>query len=977
MKNKSIASYVYWFLLLLSFVILPIAMFSYGYVYIESKINNENIKDKTEEIKRFYAELRQFTNEQKFWCYRINSELRPVTTSKTPDHIFIQNGIKELKKTLSFNYVVAHNSKGIIEHSGIIKSKYELRDWTLAAQTLFKRFVNSKYPPTTAEMLSVGRVIGPQTNLDHIGRGTDREDPYLVWADSSFKKPILWTTRIGGYIVMIFIDYKDFYSTDAFKAYLKEFTKTNPSINFVLFNESYEADEKDFPIEIKQALHEYQTLKSQIIKIKNYTIFPVSIRHNLTVLGYIKTHTSLYNQFPKLFYLTLILLLIYTYFFGKYTWNIYIQNQLDSLSIRWKLRFLFFFANGLPILVLLFIGMDYLSQKQGDLLQEKRNRGIEFLQNLDEKLKLQYAKNLVEKDKAKNKFIQSVKKKGLTMPAMTAFHKEMGPYVTRTFIVASESEIIATENGLIRNKKPIIEYEPFKNEDLKHADAFNRIGKYFLAKLNNSKVSSKDETEIELLIESISRKTAPYILYDLLSSRGDFLNFGFGQNVLLSIIDTMALSENSDKQDYFLIAKFSYNDLHHSFLKEAIAQGNRNDLGIRIIALKSHSQSVPAEAYQSQELRDFAGTLTSYPSKELKFLTYKDEHCLAFGLKGKQLYDHSLIGLFPTKHIDEIIETQKNQIIIFAVISLFITFSLSQILALSFTKPLMLITTAASAIADKEFAYRLPSLGNDEFGIMGKIFNNVMVDLEEVSTASTIQNQLLPDSRFMVSNYSVFGKSISLSELGGDYFDFVNTDEGKFGIMLGDVAGHGVGAALIMAMAKAGVINSQKLLDEPKALITRLHQLILASKTKKQRKIMTFQYICCDSENGHCNYSNAGGCAPMVLRRKKQIVEELFLQGSALGAFKRASYDELTLSLEPGDAVIFYTDGLVEARNKDGEELGYDGLKALLLETWDKDAENYYNNIYNRYIKHIESASAEDDLTIIVMVYNPELKASE
>lgn len=957
---------------MLSFVILPITMFSYGYIYIQEKINNESIKEKTEEIKRFYGELRKFTDEQKFWCFRLNSELRALKKSSTTGLDFIENGIKELKKSLTFKYILAHAKNGIMEHSGIIKNKQELRDWLLTSQCLFKRFYNNKYILTAQENWALGRTIGPQTNLDHLSRSNDINDPYLVWPDSSFKKPIMWANRLGNYLVMIFIEYEDFYSTEDFKAYLKEFSKTNPEINFVVFDENYETNETQVPVEISRALEEYKNQKSQIIKINDYTIYPVTIRHNLTVLGYIKTHIILYNQSPRVFYITLIFLLLYTYLFGRYSWNIYIKNQLDALSIRWKLRFLFFFANGLPILVLLFIGMDYLSQKRGDLLQEKRNQGIEFLQNLDEKLKLQYAQNLVEKDKAKEKFIKNIKEKGLTMPIVTTFHKEMGPYVSRTFIVASESEIIATENGLIRKRKPLVEYEPFKNDDLKQADAFNRIGKYFLAKLNNTKVSPKDETEIELLIESVSRKTAPYILYDLLSSRGDFLNFGFGQNIVLSIIDTIALNDNLGAQDYFIIAKFSSSELQLNFLTEAIAQGNRNDMGIKIVALKSSYQSIPRDAYQNPEIRDFSATLTSYPSKELKFVNHEKENCLAFGFKGKQVYDYNLIGLFPTKHIDKVIEKQKNQIIIFAIISLLITFSLSQLLALSFTKPLMQITTAASAIANKEFAYRLPSLGNDEFGIMGKIFNDVMVDLEEVSVAGTIQTQLLPESNFIVPNYSVYGKSISKSEMGGDYFDFVTTEDDKFGLMLGDVAGHGVGAALIMAMAKAGVINSQELLNKPKELVMRLHQMILASKTKKQRKIMTFQYICCDSDASHCIYSNAGGCSPMILRKSQGIVEELFLQGPALGAFKRAKYSEQTIELQPEDAIIFYTDGLVEARNKEGQEVGYDGLKHLLLEAWDKDAERYYNNIYDKYLKHIEAVGADDDLTIIVMVYNPE-----
>ncbi len=973
MKNNFDKKYLYWFLLVSSFVVLPLLMLFYGYFYLETKINNEKIKTKTEELNRFYAELRKYTDSQKFWCFRLNSKLRDdVRGFQNLNKNFIKEEIQKLKESLDFNYAIVDTSNGTIEHSGIIKTKKDQLNWSLASGALYKRLGYNKYMPTKQENIALGYAIGPQLNLEHLTRSSDIYDPYLVWPDSSLKKPLMWVNRLGQFLVMIFIDYKDFNSTKGFKAYLNEFTQENPDINFVVFDEHNKSDAPHIPKEVNEALDEYEKLKNSLIKKNHYTIFPVFIRHNVKVLGYIKTKTSIYKEFTGIFTLVMALLALYTFFFGRYTWKTYVRGELDALSIRWKLRFLFFFANGLPILVLLFIGMDYLSNKRHDLLQERRNEGIEYLQNLDDKLKVQYAKSLVVKDKAKENFLQNIKKKGLTLPVVKKFHEEMGPYVGNTFIIASESKIVATENGLIRDKKVLVEYEPFRKDDIKHADIFDRIGKYFLAKLNNTKVSARDETEIELLIESVTRKTAPYILYDFLGSRGDFLIIGFGKSSTLSIIDTIALDENSETQDYFITAKFSTNELQYNFLKEAVAQASRNEMGLKIVALKNRKQSVPRESYLNPELRAFSSTLTSYPSKELKFLNYENDNCLGFGFIGKELSDYNLIGLYPTKYIDKIIEKQKNQLITFALVSLFITFSLSQILALSFTKPLMLITTAASAMAKKEFDYRLPDLGTDEFGIMGKIFNDVMVDLDELADASTIQNQLLPDSNFIVKNYSIYGKSIAKSELGGDYFDFINIEEDKFSLMLGDVAGHGVGAALIMAMAKAGVINSQELLKKPQAIVSQLHQLILASKTRKQRKIMTFQYLYGDSNSNLCLYSNAGGCSPMIIRKNQNVVEEFTLQGAALGAFRRAKYDEKTITLEPKDAVVFYTDGLVEARNKDGVEVGYDGLKNILLKTWDINAENYYNNIYDTYMEHIKDVAAEDDLTIIVMVYNPE-----
>jgi serine phosphatase RsbU (regulator of sigma subunit) len=268
----------------------------------------------------------------------------------------------------------------------------------------------------------------------------------------------------------------------------------------------------------------------------------------------------------------------------------------------------------------------------------------------------------------------------------------------------------------------------------------------------------------------------------------------------------------------------------------------------------------------------------------------------------------------------------------------------------------------------------MPDLGRDEFGSMGGIFNDVMIDLEELSVAGAIQEQLLPQQQIETGCFSLFGRSIAMGELGGDYFDHIEISNDKFSVLLGDVAGHGVGAALIMAMAKAGIIQSEDLLDQPLALLNRLHGLIYASKTKKQKKIMTFQYLCVEAQNGKATYANAGACSPIIIRKSQDSAEELTLAGAALGAFKKPNYSEITIDFAPGDAIVFYTDGIVEARNSRGEELGYDNLKILLKNCWNENAETFYNNIYQNYMKHLGDEGAQDDLTIVILVYTGQKK---
>ena len=135
---------------------------------------------------------------------------------------------------------------------------------------------------------------------------------------------------------------------------------------------------------------------------------------------------------------------------------------------------------------------------------------------------------------------------------------------------------------------------------------------------------------------------------------------------------------------------------------------------------------------------------------------------------------------------------------------------------------------------------------------------------------------------------------------------------------------------------------------------------------------MTFQYLYVDGVSGVATYANAGACSPMIIRKKSGVVEELTLAGAALGAFKKANFSQIEIRFEPGDAIVFYTDGIVEARNQQGEEIGYERLRQIFLESWDGDAGKFYDNVYRAYIQHLGAEGAQDDLTMVFLVFNPE-----
>ncbi|PKL48246.1 MAG: hypothetical protein CVV42_10220 [Candidatus Riflebacteria bacterium HGW-Riflebacteria-2] len=981
----SVKRVFYWFLFMLCFVALPGLLIAFGFVYTESQNQQNHLQKHNEVIRRFYQNLQQFASNEAFFCNYLNMTFTPNTfkpnkglqntekhKTKNITRQEIERKLTETKEKFGFDYVLYEHNKGIASTSFVINNPQE---WEMAMVLLSKFYISNNSEVSEEIFQAGGKILGPQLNLRHLENSRDPEEPHLVYADSCYKKPMFWTGVISGFQILILIKPESLDSSDGLWNQAEEFSRDSRSLYrfSVAETNSFRHPQiaRYLATQVEQAYKQHETGKMSQIETNDLIVFPKFINHKMTLLGYIEKNSLTSGNLTLPAMLTTLVFLMFTLIAGKYSYGLIIGNQPDDLSLRWKLRFLFFFANGLPLIVLFFIGTDYLDQKRDNLLREMHGKGIEFVQDFDEKIEIEYAKAQASKKTAEKGLIEALATQPLSNRIIRDFAGKLSKNAEwKVVLVASQSSVIGTEGGIIDEKRGIFPpgYDRKNDQSLKQREYTSKVGQFFLDKINGTKISDKAATEIEMLLESVTQKPLVNFIFDMLRNRGNFLDWGFGRNIHPSILDTFSL-KNSNSADYFFIATIRRSQFQLNFLTSYIQQASRNKLGLKIVAIYGNRLSVPAESFKDPNIRHFASTLTTYPSDEIKFLTFEGVQYLAMGYEGKFIKEYKLIGLYPLENIDKIIDKQRSQLIVFAVLSLLMTLVLSQVLSQSFLVPLQLLTTGAKAIESKNFKHRLPDLGRDEFGSMGGIFNHVMIDLEELSVAGAIQEQLLPQQQIETGGFSLFGRSIAMGELGGDYFDHIQVADDRFSVLLGDVAGHGVGAALIMAMAKAGIIQSDELLEQPLALINRLHNLIYASKTKKQKKVMTFQYLCVNSQTGRGIYSNAGACSPMIIRKSRNEIEELTLAGAALGAFKKANYSEIEIVFEPGDAMVFYTDGIVEARNSSGEEIGFDNLKKLLADSWNEDAETFYNNIYQSYMNHLGNEGAQDDLTMVILVY--------
>jgi serine phosphatase RsbU (regulator of sigma subunit) len=252
-------------------------------------------------------------------------------------------------------------------------------------------------------------------------------------------------------------------------------------------------------------------------------------------------------------------------------------------------------------------------------------------------------------------------------------------------------------------------------------------------------------------------------------------------------------------------------------------------------------------------------------------------------------------------------------------------------------------------------------------GYLATIFNRVTEGLGDLEVARIVQENLFPGNSFVAGDMQIYGRSIVMTTLGGDYYDCFPVGQKHWAIIIGDVAGHGVPAGLMMAMAKSGVLTSSEAEKRnPSALVSALHKIFFAIKNTNMKRMMTFQYFLLETGSGRFNFANAGHCFPVIVDPEKKTATFIEHVSTPLGIGRRCRYKNFAFELEPGNALILYTDGVAEARNSTGEEFGFERFKDKLPLLYSHDPEVFYQRILAMYKDWSEEA--EDDLTIIVAV---------
>jgi phosphoserine phosphatase RsbU/P len=234
---------------------------------------------------------------------------------------------------------------------------------------------------------------------------------------------------------------------------------------------------------------------------------------------------------------------------------------------------------------------------------------------------------------------------------------------------------------------------------------------------------------------------------------------------------------------------------------------------------------------------------------------------------------------------------------------------------------------------------------------------------KELSIARRIQSSILPAAMPAVGGLAVAARYEPMTAVAGDFYDFLQVGEKRLGVLVADVSGHGVPAALIASMVKVAIAAQKPQAENPAAVLAGMNET-LAGRLGSQ--YVTAAYLFLDLEAGLMRYGAAGHPPLLRWRRDEAQAQEIEENGLPLGMMEVAEYRQLEQPLRPGDRFLLYTDGLVEATNKAGEFFTIERVKEAVAASAGLATERVADLILAR-TRGWADALAGDDVTVVLV----------
>jgi len=236
----------------------------------------------------------------------------------------------------------------------------------------------------------------------------------------------------------------------------------------------------------------------------------------------------------------------------------------------------------------------------------------------------------------------------------------------------------------------------------------------------------------------------------------------------------------------------------------------------------------------------------------------------------------------------------------------------------------------------------------------------------EMQIARNIQKGLLPANLPDLKSIDIAGLCVPAHQVGGDYYDFIKRDSSTYDLIIADVSGHNIGSALIMAETRTFIHARMESIKQPAEMLHALNAYFLKDLDRSDLFVTMF-YLQYNHANHHLIYGNAGHNTPLLWKQQQQKIITLDGEGLIFGIQKDISFEQNSIELEPGDILLLYTDGIIEAENNNGIFFGIERLEKLLIEYSHLSSKELINQVMIQGRIFTGLRHFNDDITLVVM----------
>jgi sigma-B regulation protein RsbU (phosphoserine phosphatase) len=293
------------------------------------------------------------------------------------------------------------------------------------------------------------------------------------------------------------------------------------------------------------------------------------------------------------------------------------------------------------------------------------------------------------------------------------------------------------------------------------------------------------------------------------------------------------------------------------------------------------------------------------------------------------------------------------------------------------TIPFKEIIFTLQSVRNGRFDQKVQVTTNDEIGYTGDVINEMTEGLIErermqqsLNLAREVQQNLLPKRNLKFNGFDIAGKSIYCDETGGDYYDFISiedADKQKIGVAIGDVAGHGISSALLMATVRSSLRFRASLPGSIASIMSDVNRQ-LVQDVEDSGQFMTMLFLAFTTGSRQLEWVRAGHDPAVIYDPRSDSFSELGGSGIALGVDAKWIYEDNTKTdFSKGQIIFLSTDGVWEVRNKKGEMLGKEPVLNTIRQKSSSDATHIIDSIFDTLDEFTGGTKIEDDITSVII----------